>query len=1249
MHARVSASFVALALFGCSADRTADSDTNDAGAPASQAGPRASRAARRALRDGGLPLAAKQGDPSATIASARAFARPFEALSDPRAPFAVRQRRATTYFTDSGFAMSVPAQGGRFGLHATLVGANAMQPAAESPSRTRTSAGTRTIASFDRLAWDEVYEGIDLVVAPAPDGFEYAFVASPEADLARVKLAWSGATAVRLRDAGRTAEVETPVGVARITGLRAYEVIDGVRHERAARHVADALTLGVEVDGWTRRGPLVIDPAVTWSTFLGGSADDTPSDVAVDASGNVVIAGTTSSSDFPTTAGLDTSAAGTDAFVSMLSSSGALVWSTYLGGAGVDVANGVAIGPGGVVFVTGTTRSGDFPVKNAAYPTHGGTTFGDAFVTKLAANGTVLWSTFLGGASSDAGYGVAADASGDVFVVGATRSAGFPIAGAIQPAHPDVDFDAFVTKLSPTGGLLWSTFYGGPGYDDTARAVAVDAAGNVVVAGETSAPNFPTKGAYDATYGGVTDAFVTKINAAGTAVTWSTLFGGGAADRGLSVAIDAAGSVVLAGSTTSTALPTTAGFQKALLGSYDAFVAKLRADGAALTWSTYLGGSQDELTAVLALTAGGDVFVVGSTSSADFPSAGGFQPAPAGGLEAFVARITSAGALRFGSYLGGASDDEATGVAVDAAGNALVVGHTTSAGFPVTAAYDATYGAPGDGFVVKLPLPDRALAGTCASGSECASGRCIDGVCCDRACGGCEACTAAKKGSGADGTCGAVAAGSDPNGACAADAGFPASCKADGNCNGSGACRTVAPSGTSCAAQACSAGVQSSARACDAAGSCVAATTLGCGAYACSGASCGTTCSGDPQCAVGSYCAGSACVTKMAQGAACLAANECASGQCVDGVCCDVACAGKCTACSAAKKGKGVDGVCEAIVDGNDPDDECAGDACVSGTFNRQVCDGAGACRAMATSCGTFGCNAAGTACANSCASDVDCGVGAFCDAASTCQPKLPSGHACARRAECAGSAFCVDGVCCETACTRSCEACNVAGREGTCVPVVGAPHAGHPPCKSDGTACAGACDGVTGAVCAYPTTGTNCGEGCKDGKLSVCDGAGVCLSAAACAGNLACDGATRCKAACAVDADCLPGFLCTDAKCAPKPAATCSADRTISTATDGSGAQRACAPYLCSSSGECLETCSKTDDCAAGYTCDLSKSPAQCVPSTEPATAASGGCALGAERSSRSAALVGAVLSTLALLRRRRPRRRSNRVDERR
>ncbi|MFI5299509.1 MAG: hypothetical protein ACHREM_15575 [Polyangiales bacterium] len=373
-------------------------------------------------------------------------------------------------------------------------------------------------------------------------------------------------------------------------------------------------------------------------------------------------------------------------------------------------------------------------------------------------------------------------------------------------------------------------------------------------------------------------------------------------------------------------------------------------------------------------------------------------------------------------------------------------------------------------------------------------------------------------------------------------------------------------------------------------------------------------------------------------GDGCSGASDCLSGFCADGVCCATACTGsKCQACSTALTGAS-NGTCANVSAGKDPHGDCPGTACTSGQLTLKACDGNGACTSTPTSCAPFSCNAAGTACATSCAVDTDCGTAGFCNSG-TCEAKGSNSATCTAGNQCS-SGFCVDGVCCNNQCTGQCQACAETGNVGNCIAVKGIPRTPRADCTGTGTACYGQCDGINIASCGYPSIGASCGTGCTNGQHSICDNTGVCQAPVPCPGNLGCANVAACSSSCVVDADCAPSFICTGGKCQTKPPATCSADGVSSIPAGDAGPPQSCAPYICDSTGACKTACNTTSDCVAGGVCDLTKSPGQCVVTAT--TSSGGGCAVGTGPNGAGggdSSLVGLAFAIGATARRRRRR----------
>ncbi|MCW5979419.1 MAG: SBBP repeat-containing protein [Bryobacteraceae bacterium] len=426
-------------------------------------------------------------------------------------------------------------------------------------------------------------------------------------------------------------------------------------------------------------------PALTYATYIGGSglAGDSGAAVASDAAGNIYIAGSTTSANFPRTAG--SFAGGSDAFVVKLNASGtAILYSRLLGGSGHDRALAVAVDAAGNAYVTGTTASADFPATAGALRTVAAGDL-DAFAARLDVSGALVYATYLGGSGADAGRGIAVDGS-EAVVAGFTESTDFPAtSGALQPALRGAA-DAFVARLNAAGsGLIYATYLGGGG-TDRANAVALDASGNAYVAGSTDSQDFPaTSGAKQTALSGGADAFVAKVAANGASLLYATYLGGGGGDEASGIAVDGAGSAHVTGHTASSDFPATSGAARGVKsGGVDAFVARLNAAGSALTYSTFFGGFKSDLGRAIALDGSGNAHVAGVTRSVDFPAAGALQSRYAGADDAFVLVFSPAGSLLRSSYLGGTGADGAAGIVVNVSGEAIVTGFTDSANFPVS-------------------------------------------------------------------------------------------------------------------------------------------------------------------------------------------------------------------------------------------------------------------------------------------------------------------------------------------------------------------------------------------------------------------------------------------------------------------------------------------------------------------------------------------------------------------------------------
>ncbi len=453
-------------------------------------------------------------------------------------------------------------------------------------------------------------------------------------------------------------------------------------------------------------------PPLLWSTFLGGSSEDFGSGLALDSAGCVYVTGETHSSDFPTRSGYDATFAGSsDAFVTKFQADGTdIVYSTFLGGGqgyGYDRGDDIVVNNVGEACVAGKTFCSDFPTTSGAYDTtlNGGS---DIFVTKLNASGTGLeFSTLLGGSDYDVASGLALDSAGSVYVAGSTNSSNFPATSGSRQN----DWDVVVCKFNDDGSdLIYGMYLGEDSSYGGAGSLAVDSTGCAYVTGET-AGGFPsTSGAFDESYNGNNDAFVTKLNSAGDSLVYSTFLGGSNSDSGRGISLDSSGCVYVTGKTKTRDLATSGAYQETPGYKWDAFVAKLNADGSTLGFFTYLGGNNNDWGTGITVDSSGDILLAGGTCSSDFPvTEGTFACMSAGGYDdVFVARVNSDGSiLEYSTYLGGSGYGDAAGgkVEVDSFGCAYVTGCTGSEDFPTTSgAYDETKNGGYDVFVTKLSM-----------------------------------------------------------------------------------------------------------------------------------------------------------------------------------------------------------------------------------------------------------------------------------------------------------------------------------------------------------------------------------------------------------------------------------------------------------------------------------------------------------------------------------------------------------------
>ncbi len=593
---------------------------------------------------------------------------------DERVAYYVQGRDKILYFTAQGLTMALtgPAENGpsqRYIIKLEFVNANPnVKPVGEertgaaisyfkgSPDEWHTG-----LPTYSRVLYADLWPGIDLAYSGDVNHLKYTFLVRPGADPAQIQLAYHGVEALTLNDEGGL-EVNTPLGGFHDGRPRAWQEVNGERVEVEVNYVLDeeGHRYGFAVGKYDPSRPLVLDPVVlVYCGYIGGSSNESARDIAVDGNGNAYVTGSTLST---------------------------------------EVSFPVAVGPD-------TSSNGNT----------------DAFVAKVKSDGSgLVYCGFIGGTSSDSGYGIAVDGTGSAYLTGETSSDqnSFPVLGGPVLVHGGVQ-DAFVAKVKADGsGLVYCGYIGGSN-DDYGYDIAVDGAGSAYVVGATGSlsSTFPVAVGPDLTHNGARDAFVAKVKADGSGFDYCGYIGGSGDDYGYGIAVDGTGNAYLAGKTASnqTSFPVATGPDLTFNGGLaDAFVARVKADGSGLDYCGYIGGNGTDYGNGIAVDGAGNAYIAGTTSSneASFPDGDGFGPLGGpdttygGGLgDGFIAKVKADGSgLDYCGYIGGSDWDESTSVAINGAGNAYVTGFTFSdqSTFPVTTGPDLSHNGGEDAFVAKI-------------------------------------------------------------------------------------------------------------------------------------------------------------------------------------------------------------------------------------------------------------------------------------------------------------------------------------------------------------------------------------------------------------------------------------------------------------------------------------------------------------------------------------------------------------------
>jgi hypothetical protein len=584
-------------------------------------------------------------------------------------------------------------------------------------------------ASFVRLYSEvmihDIYPGIDIRYYFDNNLIRYDYIAKPGADLSQINLKINGSNGYSINEIGELT-LKTSLGKITHGKLFAYQNIGNRKTKIACSFIKNRNgKIGVSAENYDPALALVIDPLV-YSTFIGGDFQEQGNSIVIDRLGNSYLTGFTFSKNFPTTTGAyDMTYNGVnfyfDIFVSKMNNIGtALVFSTYIGGNTDDYGNSLVIDSIGNIFITGYTNSNNYPTTSGAFDESYNLGYSgsyDAIVAKLNPSGSnLIYSTYIGGNDNDRGNSIVINKNGNAYISGNTESSNYPTtSGAFDTSwngrNSNMWGDVFVTQLNASGtGLVYSTYIGGSG-DEKAYSMDIDGNSNTFITGRVYSINYPTTtGAYDVTLNTNGDLFVTKLNASGTALIYSTLIGGNGGEDCNAIKIDSSGNAFITGFTSSSDYPTTTGAFDVIYNNYDLFVTKINATGTALIFSTYIGGNGYEEGYSIAIDRSGNSFITGLASPGYPTTTGAYKTSSKYG-GAFVTELNSIGtALVYSTYICGSNGDRGYSIAIDSFGNAFINGYTESIDYPTTiGAYDESYNGTGsDVFVTKIRLSAQA-------------------------------------------------------------------------------------------------------------------------------------------------------------------------------------------------------------------------------------------------------------------------------------------------------------------------------------------------------------------------------------------------------------------------------------------------------------------------------------------------------------------------------------------------------------
>jgi uncharacterized repeat protein (TIGR02543 family) len=634
-----------------------------------------------------------------------------------------------------------------------LIGARVKEPKGEDRADTKVnyfigneqSKWRSNIPTYDTVNLGEVYRGIEVKLKAYGEKVEKLFYLKPGANLKDLKIGLNGAKVLRVNDTGEL-EIDTGYGVIKFTRPVAYQIKgQGVRSKKqfdtdtntdtkrqgARQYVEVAYVVnppnpplskgvggfyGFKVGEYDKTKELIIDPLLA-STFVGGSDNDSADTIAIDSSGNVYIAGKTTSSNYPAY-GYDTSQNNReDVFVSKFNSDlTTLISSTFIGGSYNDFANAIAIDSSGNVYIAGKTTSSDYPTTLGSYDTSYNSedfTTGDVFVSRLSNDLTsLLSSTYVGWDKEDYASSIAIDSSGNILITGGTNSSDYPTTSGSYDTSHNGSYDVFVSRLNSELTSLLSSTYVGWDKEDYASSIAIDSSGNILITGGTNSSDYPTtSGSYDTSHNGSYDVFVSKLSSDLTSLLSSTFVGGSNLDVASAIIITSDG-IYITGGTYSSNYPTISGYYDISHNdSYDVFISRFSSDLTSLLSSTFVGGSNDDFANTITADSSGNIYIAGFTGSSDYPTTtGSYDPSHNGGNDVFISKLNSTLVnLLSSTFIGGSGSEIAYGMAISS-DNIYIAGETNSSNYPTTSgAYDELYTSSYDVFISKLDIDISSL------------------------------------------------------------------------------------------------------------------------------------------------------------------------------------------------------------------------------------------------------------------------------------------------------------------------------------------------------------------------------------------------------------------------------------------------------------------------------------------------------------------------------------------------------------